>query len=125
MNSDCISDYISPQMNILNMVIPIFNASLQFRLKLESCKPNKAARHPTICYIINNDVKLFPTIYRRIYSAIYCGKFFTLSNQTSRYKIKWERSGSVVECLTRDRRVAGSSLTGVTALWSLSKTHLS
>ena len=38
---------------------------------------------------------------------------------------KWERSGSVVECLTRDRRVAGSSLTGVTALWSLSKTHLS
>ena len=37
----------------------------------------------------------------------------------------WERSGSVVECLTRDRRVAGSSLTGVTALWSLSKTHLS
>ena len=28
-----------------------------------------------------------------------------------------ECSGSVVECLTRDRRVAGSSLTGVTALW--------
>ena len=33
----------------------------------------------------------------------------------------WERSGSVVECLTRDRGAAGSSLTGVTALWSLSK----
>ena len=31
----------------------------------------------------------------------------------------------VVECLTRDRRAAGSSLTGVTVLWSLSKTHLS
>ena len=27
-----------------------------------------------------------------------------------------ERSGLVVECLTRDRRAAGSSLTGVTAL---------
>ena len=27
-----------------------------------------------------------------------------------------EHSGSVVECLTRDRRAAGSSLTGVTAL---------
>ena len=40
-------------------------------------------------------------------------------------KIVRERSGSVVECLTRDRRVAGSSLTGVTALWSLSKIHLS
>ena len=37
----------------------------------------------------------------------------------------WERSGSVVECLTRDREAAGSSLTGVTALWSLSKTNLS
>ena len=36
-----------------------------------------------------------------------------------------KRSGSVVECLTRDRKAAGSSLTGVTALWSLSKTHLS
>ena len=35
-----------------------------------------------------------------------------------------ERSGSVVECLTGDREAAGSSLTGVTALWSLSKTHL-
>ena len=39
--------------------------------------------------------------------------------------INWERSGSVVECLTRDRGAAGSSLTGVTALLSLSKTHLS
>ena len=36
-----------------------------------------------------------------------------------------ERSGSVEECLTRDREAAGSSLTRVTALWSLSKTHLS
>ena len=36
-----------------------------------------------------------------------------------------EHSGSVVECLTRDRGAAGSSLTDVTALWSLSKTHLS
>ena len=36
-----------------------------------------------------------------------------------------ERSGSVVVCLTQDRAAAGWSLTGVTALWSLSKTHLS
>ena len=33
-----------------------------------------------------------------------------------------ERSGSVLECFTRDREAAGSSLTGVTALWSLCKT---
>ena len=32
------------------------------------------------------------------------------------FEIIRERSGSVVECLTRDRRAAGSSLTGVTAL---------
>ena len=38
---------------------------------------------------------------------------------------KRERSGSVVECLTRDRGAAGLSLTGVTMLLSLSKTHLS
>ena len=37
----------------------------------------------------------------------------------------WELSGSVVECLTQDRGAAGSGLTGVTVLWSLSKTHLS
>ena len=36
-----------------------------------------------------------------------------------------ERSGSVVDCLTPDRRATGPSLTCVTALLSLSKTHLS
>ena len=36
-----------------------------------------------------------------------------------------ERSGSVVECLSRDRGAVGWSLTGITVLWSLSKTHLS
>ena len=32
------------------------------------------------------------------------------------YQVAQERSGSVVECLNRDRRAAGSSLAGVTAL---------
>ena len=40
-------------------------------------------------------------------------------------KLFRECSGSVSECLTRDREAAGSSLTGVTAFKSLSKTHLS
>ena len=39
--------------------------------------------------------------------------------------LKREHSGSVVECLTQDRAAVVLSLTGVTALWSLSKTHLS
>ena len=34
------------------------------------------------------------------------------------FSINIERNGSVVECLTRDREAAGSSLTGVTAFWS-------
>ena len=56
------------------------NVLLQSRLK--SCiKPHKGVRHPTKNDAIN-DVKLFPTVYRRIY----CRKFLTLSNQTSRYK---------------------------------------
>ena len=50
---------------------------------------------------------------------------FYLSHPNFLASLCRERSGSVVECLTRDRRAAGSSLTGVTALWSLSKTHLS
>ena len=47
---------------------------------------------------------------------------FTESSHVAYQNKGRERSGSVVKCLTRDRRAAGSS---VTALWSLSKTHLS
>ena len=39
--------------------------------------------------------------------------YFTRQNVHDKLR---ERSGSVVEFLTRDRRAAGSSLTGVTAL---------
>ena len=60
---------------------PHSNALLQSCLKMERCKPHKGVRHPTKCDIIN-DVKLFPTVYCRIY----CRKFFMLSNQTLHYK---------------------------------------
>ena len=59
------------------------NALLQFELKMQRCKPHKAARHPTKCDVIN-DVKLFLTVYGRIY----CRKYLTLSNQRSHYKLK-------------------------------------
>ena len=59
------------------------NALLKFHLKLEHCKPQKSAGHLTIFDVIN-DVKLFPTVYGRIY----CRK----SNQTSHYKSKGIRS---------------------------------
>ena len=74
--------YTSPNENF-EYGYPHSNALLQFDFKLERCKPHKAARHLTKDDVID-DVKLFPTVYRRIY----CRKFLTLSNQTSRYKRK-------------------------------------
>ena len=58
-------------------------ALLQFGLILERCKLHNAARHAMKCDV-TIDVKLFPTVYRRIN----CRKFLTLSNQKSRYKSK-------------------------------------
>ena len=54
---------------------PHSTAPLQSRLKLKGCKLHIAAHHPTKSDVIN-DVKLFPTVFRRIY----CRKFLTLSN---------------------------------------------
>ena len=45
---------------------PHLNALLQFHFKLERCKPHKITRHPTKCGVFN-DVKLFMTVYRRVY----------------------------------------------------------
>ena len=44
---------------------PHSNAILQFRIKMERCKQHKAALHPKKCDVIN-DIKLYPTVYRRI-----------------------------------------------------------
>ena len=74
--------YTSPNENF-EYGYPHSNALLLSLLKLELCKPHEAARHPTKCDVINN-AKLFPIVYHRIY----CRKFLTLTNQTSRYKSK-------------------------------------
>ena len=82
MISDRISGDIPPKMK------PHSNALLQFCLKLNvasQLKPHKAAYHPTKCEVID-DVKLFPTVYRRIPSQI-----LTISKQTSRHKSKCVR----------------------------------
>ena len=55
-------------------------------------------------------------------TAFYCVNYFKGEHAQAQFR---ERSVSEVECLTRDREAAGSSLIGVTVLWSLSKTHLS
>ena len=54
-----------------------------------------------------------------------CLRDTTRIKQVTLITLGGERSGSVVECLTQDWEAAGSSLTGVTALSSLSKTNLS
>ena len=77
-----IRQYTSPNENF-EYCYPHCNALLQFRLEFERWKPHKAARQPMRSDVINF-VKLFPTVYHRIY----CRKFLTLSNQTLRYKIK-------------------------------------
>ena len=64
--------YTSPNENF-EYGYPHTNALLQFPIKLKRYKPHKAARHPTICDVIK----------------LYCHKYLTLSNQTSRYKMKY------------------------------------
>ena len=59
-------------------------------------------------------------VFYDLANSIYCHIEFSANDYN---RGNGERSGSVVECLTQDRGAAGSSLTGVTALWSLSKTH--
>ena len=59
-----------------------------------------------------------------IYAQKFCSSRLVITDNSSNSDER-ERSGSVVEFLTRDRGAVGSSLTGVTVLWSLSKTHLS
>ena len=70
MISDSISEDISPENENFEYGYSHFNELLQTRLKSEHCERYEAARHPTKCDVIN-DVKLFPTINRRIY----CRKF--------------------------------------------------
>ena len=66
-----ISERISDNMKILNMVIYLHsNALLQSCLKLGRCKPHKAACHPTTWDVIN-DIKLFATVYCRLYCHIF------------------------------------------------------
>ena len=83
MISERISDDIPPKMKILNKIIPILMYFCSLSSNWSVTSRIKPARHPTKCDVIN-DVILFPTVYRRIY----CRKFLTLSNQTSRYKLK-------------------------------------
>ena len=67
MISERIYDDIPPQKKILNMVIPILMCFYSLGSNWSVASPiklYKGIRHPTKCDVIN-DVKLFPTVYRR------------------------------------------------------------
>ena len=70
MISNRISNNIPPQNENFEYVYTHSIAILHFCLKLECCKPYKAACHPTKCDIFN-DLKLFPTISQDILMIIF------------------------------------------------------
>ena len=84
MISACISDDILPQMKILNMVIPILMHFCSYFSNWSIASSLKPA------VIHQNVIKIFLTVFPSLtlYSRIYCHKYFTLSNQMLRYKIK-------------------------------------
>ena len=71
----------------------------------------------TLC-ILETPKWIFYKQWRFLWNATYCG----ISSGSTLF-VCWERSGSVVECLTPDRGAPCLSLTTFIALWSLSKTH--
>ena len=97
MISECISDDIPPQMKILNMVIHILlhyqklpfkkTVKLYFVALIRPAAASCIKSLASCIYSLVNQWKAtlrngvgFPTVYHRIY----CRKFMTLSNQTSR-----------------------------------------
>ena len=71
---------------------------------------NTRARMLDSIYHLTNTLKSY--FWRKNYNFVILYATLLWTSQHS----PRERSGSVVECLTRDRRATGSSLTGVTAL---------
>ena len=78
----------------------------------------------SLCSLADWNKPYLIQIYTLFYNRPWGYKTFFMLN-SAEHEIYREGSGSVVECLTWDRGAAGSSLTGITVLWSLSKTHLS
>ena len=78
---NCIKNFLMGKYIIWNLVLWRWTSSNHSYV--ERFKLHKAIRHPTKSDIIN-DVKLFPTVYCRIYSY----KFLKLFNQTLCYKSK-------------------------------------
>ena len=69
--------------------------------------------HEKSCINSGTELSLLQSVlYLSLVPVLWLDPLFILHDSHSNR----ERSGSMVECLTRDRRAAGSSLTGVIAL---------
>ena len=96
-----IQQFTSPNENF-EYGYPHSNSLMQSCLKLERFKRHRATHHQMKCDVIN-DVKLFSTVYRRIYSC----KFLTLSNHMSCYISKCiSISGEMIAILERTHRTS-------------------
>ena len=109
-------------------VLLILLNELEKKIKCEAGRAFYLLFATSLIKLINTRERMLDSIYHydiqnTLKSLFWRKTVIILSLFTQRYI--WERSDSVVECLNRDRKAAGSSLTGVTALWSLRKTHLS
>ena len=82
------------------------------------CKVGLTIRLPPLQKDLSNGIIDFVTIC----IAHFFNDFSTIALLFSLIR---ERRGTVVECLTHNRGAVGVSITGVTVLWSLSKTRLS
>ena len=92
-----ISDDTPPKIKVLNIVIPILMRFYRFVSNwsiVSRIKPHKGVRYQMKCYTIN-DVKLFLTVYRKIYWR----KFLTFTNRISHSKNKCIRIAIIRQSL--------------------------
>ena len=81
----------------------IYLTSCGKEVKCEACR--------AFYLFFRNEFNKFNKIRARVLDSIY-----HMTNTLISHFWRRERSGSVIECLTRDRGAAGSSLTGITVL---------
>ena len=133
--------YQLDQSSCLAVFFMLIQISIKYSVLSKQCRPWLDA---TFCCSIWSGSAgcLCPTKRRKAYTLLF---FFSLFYYNRTVKIKevgflcsalcrvfnnltlssqWERSGSVVECLTQDRGAAGSSITDVTALYPWARTFL-
>ena len=115
-------------------IVQVEESEQQYRTKIEELErklehfERECNNHETV---LNTTVQKNKTLIEKLQEEkamqeVHVCSTSEISQKSMNFVHSYVHGGSsVVECLTRAGRATGSSLTGVTALWSLSKTHLS